>query len=102
METDVQRQNREAMPTIARLVDECRTIFGTVKVTWAKEGTIERGVQDTQFGQSLVGVLTDKQLAEYRAAFNPDGTPRERTTQELAEQALLATANRNKRTTRTR
>lgn len=36
--------NREAMPNVAKIVDEFRAVFGPeVKVTYCKEGGIEKG-----------------------------------------------------------
>ena len=35
--------NREAMPAVAKIVDAFRAEFGDVKVTYCKEGGIEKG-----------------------------------------------------------
>lgn len=42
--------NRNAMPEIARVVDDFRAVFGDVKVTYAKEGGKELGKPDAEVG----------------------------------------------------
>lgn len=51
------QQNRERMPEIAAVVDQCRKFFGpTVKVEYAKENGIEIGTQpEGEFMEYLPG-----------------------------------------------
>lgn len=101
METEVHRQNRQAMPTIARLVDECRAVFGEVKVRYARENGIERGtpVCSVFDGTPESGFLGCESGTDWRLLC-ADIAERERKEKERSEQALLGSAARNRRTTR--
>lgn len=101
MESEVHRQNRQAMPTIARFVDECRAVFGEVKVRYAKENGIERGtpvcsVFDGAFEKGFFG---SESCIDWRLLC-ADIAERERKEKERAEQALLGNHARNRRATK--
>ena len=101
METEVHRQNRQAMPTVARLVDECREVFGEIKVRYARENGIERGnaVRSVFDGTPESGFLGCESGFDWRLLC-ADIAERERKEKERSEQAIFGSAARNRRATK--
>jgi hypothetical protein len=89
------------MPTIAKLVDECRELFGEVKVRFARENGIERGneIRSVFDGAFEKGFLGSESGFDWRLLC-ADIAERERKEKERAEQKVLGSPSRNGRATR--
>ena len=101
MESELHRQNRQAMPTIAKFVDECRAVFGEVKVRFARENGIERGTPVCRAfdGPLESGIFSRESGTDWRLLYPdvPEGTGK---TQESTKPPVLGSAARTGRTTK--
>lgn len=89
------------MPTIAKLVDECRELFGEVKVRWAKENGVERGteIRSAFDGPLEGGIFSRESGVDWRLLY-PDVSAGAGETPERSKPPVLGRDTRNRRTTR--
>ena len=87
------------MPKIAEFVDQCRAVFGEVKVKFASENGISKGIQSTERVWPVSSFCSVAELAGW-AGLDTDSSTGSGKAQEPAEQTLLGSPTRNRRAAR--